>query len=189
MTQKHLAAVEDTYEFRKTARHEVSDKKWFAKWDENGRYFVIFGRKNSPLDKGHKSIKFYNMFGELLQIFTDLAQLDKVHFRPRPTDTLKQDQIKKLKKEYKKKYEKLVKDDEAHERKVQGDIVKEKKKQIRDDFLNNFFIPLRQDYEKKIKQYQALFPIKESDFSEKEAEYNNIYAYGETLTQRKIELE
>ena len=79
---------------------------------------------------------------------------------------MKPEQVKKLKKDYKKKYEKFVKDDEAQERKVQGDIVKEKKKQIRDDFLNNFFIPLRQDYEKNINKYKALFPIKESDMSD-----------------------
>ena len=66
MTEKHLAAVEDTYEFRKTARHEITDKKWLAKWSDSGRYFVVFGKKNSPLDKQPKSIKFYNMFGELL---------------------------------------------------------------------------------------------------------------------------
>jgi hypothetical protein len=67
-----LAAVEDTYEFRKTARHEISDKKWLANWNEQGRYFVLYGKKSSPLDKQPKSIKFYNMFGELLQVFTDL---------------------------------------------------------------------------------------------------------------------
>jgi len=51
--------------------------------------------------------------------------------------------MKWLKKEYKKKYEKLFKEEEAQEKKVQNAFVKEKKKVIRDDFLNNFFIPLR----------------------------------------------
>ncbi len=83
--------------------------------------------------------------------------------------------MKWLKKEYKKKYEKLFKEEEAQEKKVQNAFVKEKKKVIRDDFLNNFFIPLRQEYEKNIKEYQALFPIKESDMSDKEATYYNIY--------------
>jgi len=34
VTEKHLAAVDDTYEFRKVARHEISDKQWSAHWDE-----------------------------------------------------------------------------------------------------------------------------------------------------------
>lgn len=32
-TEKQLAAVDDTYEFRKVARHEVTEKDWNAHWD------------------------------------------------------------------------------------------------------------------------------------------------------------
>lgn len=58
---------------------------------------------------------------------------------------------------------------------------------IRDDFLSNFFVPLRQTYEKDIEKYKALFPIKESDMAKDQATYHNIYAFKETLSQRKIE--
>lgn len=34
VTEKLLASVDDTYEFRKVARHEISDKQWNAHWDE-----------------------------------------------------------------------------------------------------------------------------------------------------------
>jgi len=78
VTEKHLAAVEDTYEYRKTARYEIMDKKWVAKWDENGRYFVMYGRKSSNFDKTTKTVKFFNMFGETLQIFKDLNGLESV---------------------------------------------------------------------------------------------------------------
>lgn len=125
---KQLAAVDDTYEFRKTARHEITDRKWYAKWDNFGRYFVVYGRKTSMLDKQPKSIKFYNMFGELLNFHTNLLSLDQIAFRPRPSDTLKPDQIKKLKKEYKKKYEKMFRDEENQDKKVQNEIVKDQKK-------------------------------------------------------------
>lgn len=64
--QKQLAAAEDTYEFRKTARYEVLEKKFVGAWDQNGRYFVLYGKKSSNYDKAAKSIRFYNMFGELL---------------------------------------------------------------------------------------------------------------------------
>ena len=76
ITEKHLAAVEDTYEYRKTARYEIQDKKWIAKWDENGRYFAMYGRKTSNFDKTPKNIRFFNMFGELLQWYKDISNLE-----------------------------------------------------------------------------------------------------------------
>jgi len=90
VTEKHLAAVEDTYEFRKTAKYEITDKKWVAKWDDHGRYFMMYGRKSSQLDKTVKQIKFFNMFGELLNKYDNVAGLERVDFRPR-TDIMKKD--------------------------------------------------------------------------------------------------
>lgn len=113
ITDKHLAAVDDSYEFIKTQRHEVKEKKWYSKWDENGRFFMIQGRKVLT-DKHPRSIMFYNMFGELIEQYPEIYQLDQVHFRPRPNDILKQDKIKALKKNgtYKKLYEQMYKDEE-----------------------------------------------------------------------------
>ena len=84
------------------------------------------------------------MFGELLDIHEDIQGLDYVRFRSRAKEILKPDKVKKLKKNYKTIYEQMFKDEQNAEKKVQNDIVKDKRKQIRDDFLNNFFIPLRQ---------------------------------------------
>jgi hypothetical protein len=190
ITEKHLAAVEDTYEYRKTARYEVTEKNVkhvVGKWDQNGRYFVLYGKKSSPYDKQTKSIKFYNMFGELLQQFKDIQGLESVQFRPRPTDILKKDALTKLKKNFKTKYEKIFKEEEAQEKKAMADVVKEQRKVIRDDFLNNFFIPLRQQYEAKVDQHMALFPIKDKDMAEEPAAYHNIYAFKEVVSQRRIE--
>ena len=139
-----MAAVDDTYEFRKTAKHEIKYKTWLGQWDEFGRYFMLQGRKSSTFDKQLKSIRFFNMFGELLDIHEDIQGLDYVRFRSRAKEILKPDKVKKLKKNYKTIYEQMFKDEQNAEKKVQNDIVKDKRKQIRDDFLNNFFIPLRQ---------------------------------------------
>jgi len=184
-----LSAVEDTYSFSKTARHEVKEKNWFSKWDENGRFFCIYGRK-ILMDKHPRNITFYNMFGEMIENYQSIMQLDQVHFRPRPQDILKQDKLKALKKNgaYKKMYEKIYKEEEAAEKKTQNDIVKNQRKEIRDEFLNTFFIPLRESYEKDIKKYMALFPIKQTDISDQELVTHVVYNYGETLSQRKLDM-
>ena len=80
--------------------------------------------------------------------------MDKVLFRPRPNDILKADQIKQLKKDYKKKYEQIFKEEETQEKKVQTDILKEKKRIVREEFLSKFFLPLRRQYEENIGKYQ-----------------------------------
>jgi len=147
----------------------------------------MYGRKSSNFDKGAKSVKFFNMFGELLQVFTDVLNLERVEFRPRPRDILKKDKLKALSKDYKKKYEGLFKEEEINEKKQQADIQKDQRKLVRDDFLNNFFIPARQQYEKDMDKYRALFPIRESDMAKEQADYFNIYAFKETISQRKIE--
>ena len=69
----------------------------------------------------------------------------------------------------------MVREEENKDKKEQTDIVKDQRKQIRDNFLNNFFIPQRQAYESNIEKYKALFPIKDSDISEEKAVVQNIY--------------
>mmetsp|Transcript_216 Transcript_216/g.392 ORF Transcript_216/g.392 Transcript_216/m.392 type:complete len:732 (+) Transcript_216:22-2217(+) len=122
---KKIAAVEDTYEFRKMAKHEVKDKRFVAKWNENGRFFVVQGRKMLSIDKQPKTIRIYNMFGELIEQHVDLLGLENFQFRPRPLDILKPDQVKKLKKTYKSDYEKVFKEEELKEREAQSNVVKD----------------------------------------------------------------
>ena len=100
----------------------------------------------------------------------NMPMLDQVHIRPRALDILNANQTKQLKKDHKKKYGPMIDKERAQEKKVQDDIIKDKKKKIRDDFLENFFIPLRREYESDINQYKQLFPIKESDMAEKPVE-------------------
>ena len=165
----------------------MKEKKWYCKWDQNGRYFLMQGRKTLNLDKSPKSIKMFNMFGELLEVYNDIIGLDQAHFRPRPLDILKADKIKKLKKDYKKMYEQMFKEEEQTEKKTQTDLVKDQRKKIRDDFLNNFFIPLRTEYESNVNKYKAIFPIKESDMATEEVTIQNIYQFGEIINIRKLD--
>lgn len=130
---------------------------------------------------------FYNMLGELVEKMEDVPALDLVHFRPRATNFLKPDALKKLKKDYKKKYGDLFKDEETTDKKQQNDLIKEKRKKIRDDFLNNFFIPLRREFEEDIEKYKSLFPIKDSDIVQEEVAVSNIYQYNDVITTRKLE--
>ena len=82
----------------------------------------------------------------------------------------------------------MIDKERAQEKKVQDDIVKDKKKKIRDDFLDNFFIPLRREYESNVNKYKDLFPIKESDIAEKPADLVNIYQYVEEVSSRKLDI-
>lgn len=142
--------MDDTYSFLKTARYEVPDKKWLAKWSDDGRYFVMYGRQMSSFGKTPMNIRFFNMFGELLHQYKDNQQLSGVYFRPRPLDILKPQTKEKLKKEYEKKYKKIFEDDERKEKESRDAVTKDQRKVERDDFLENFFLPQRQIYEENI---------------------------------------
>lgn len=181
---KNLGAVDDTYEFQKIARHDVKDRNWIARWDQSGRYFMIHGRKTMSLDRSAKNVMFYNIHGELIDKIENVPHLEQVQFRNRATDVLKPNQIKQLKKDYKKKYGTIIDKEQAQEKKAQNDIIKDKRKKIRDDFLENFFMPLRQEYEENVDKYQALFPIKETDMNEEKVEQINIYQYMEEMKSR-----
>ena len=68
-------------------------------------------------------------------------------------------ELTKVKNEYKNKYQKSFKEEEKVEKKQLKSVVKESKKTIRDDFLRNFFMPLRKEFEEQREQYEALWPI------------------------------
>lgn len=46
---------------------------------------------------------------------------------------------------------------------------------------------MRETYEKDIDSYKKIFPIKESDIAEELAEYNNIFAFKEVVSSRKLD--
>jgi hypothetical protein len=164
--EKALASVDDTYEFQKIGKHEVRDRKWTARWDQTGRYFMIHSRKATPFDRTAKYIQFYNIHGELIDKIENVPQLDQVQFRTRASDILSANKIKSLKNDYKKKYGPIVDKEHAEEKKAQNDIIKDKRKKIRDNFLDNFFLPLRKEYEDNMDKYKALFPLKDSDMAD-----------------------
>jgi len=69
--------------------------------------------------------RYFNMFGELIEIQGDMKGLEQAVFRPRPQTIftpepkpiLRHDQVAKLKKDYKKKYEKLFREEESADKK------------------------------------------------------------------------
>jgi len=180
----------DVYEIRKTGRYELKEKRNFeANWDHAGRYFVVQGIKRTSIDQEGKSIRIFNMFGELLDAFDDLKGLSRVHFRPRARDIVNTKKLQALKKTYKDKYQQMYKDEESHTKKERNDMERDKRKEVRDDFLNNFFIPARTKYEENMEQYKAIFPIKEKDFAEEEISYHSIYQHKDVLNSRKLDLQ
>jgi len=89
-------------------------------------------------------------------------------FRPRPNDILNAKELKALKADYRKKYGKVYREEEMKERQVIQGKVRDEKKVVRDEFLQNFFLPLRRKYEEKIDQYEALWPLTDEHYAAEE---------------------
>lgn len=139
-----MAAQVISFDFKKTARHEAVDVCTRGIWDKFGRFFVVHGKKGAGLfDKELRSIKFYSIFGEPLQSIDKVPQMKQFEFRPRASDILNDKALKNLKGDYRKKYGKIYREEEVKERNVIQGRVRDEKRVIRDEFLDNFFIPLR----------------------------------------------
>ena len=91
-----LVSSEEKYEFKKTAKHDVTESRYDSAWDISGRYLAIYGVKRSLLDKSDKSIKFYNILGEPLETFEKILNLQQFKWRPRPQVILKPKELQKL---------------------------------------------------------------------------------------------
>jgi hypothetical protein len=81
----------------------------------------------------------------------------------------------------------MFKEEEKSEKKAESSVVKESKKRIRDEFLSNFFIPLRKEFEDNISKYEKLWPIKEKDMRPDPVEIEIIYSYENVISERKIQ--
>ena len=64
-----LVSAEEKYDFKKTAKYEITESKYDSTWDVSGRYLAVYGIKRSILDKTEKSLRFYNILGEPLGAF------------------------------------------------------------------------------------------------------------------------
>lgn len=181
------------YEFRKTARQETSERETVGVWDEFGRFFTIYGVKPSgPMMFGSsaekfRSVRLFTIFGEPLQEITQIPDLQLFAFRPRPKNILGAKDQAKLSKDFRQMYGKQYKEEEKNEKNAVLEEVRLKKKAIRDDFLNNFYIPLRKKYEADIDKYIKLWPLKDSDMSEKEEVVTHVYNYGDLLETKRID--
>jgi len=57
-----MQSTDVKYEFRKTARHEITDGKAEAEWHHFGRYMCIFGvKKPGPFNREKRSIRIFSL--------------------------------------------------------------------------------------------------------------------------------
>jgi len=64
---------------------------------------------------------------------------------------------------------------ETAEKSEVNETVRLKKKDIRDEFLNNFYIPRRMEYEENIDKYVAIWPIKDADLTDEPVNISHIF--------------
>jgi len=185
-----LAAGEVKFDFRKTARHETSESLTTGVWDEFGRFFTIYGIKN-PLSFGSsdklRNIRIYSIFGEPMQQITSIPDLQLFSFRPRPSNILSEKEKTVLKKDFRSLYGKQYKEEEKKEKTAVQEEVRIKKKAVRDDFLNNFYLPLRHKYEADMEKYIKLWPLKDTDMTEKEEIVIHVYNYCDLVATKPID--
>jgi hypothetical protein len=179
-TGNTMGAVDNKVEFRKTARHEVTDAKTEVTWDGLGRYLCIYGVKRpGPFDKDKRSVRIFSMLGEQLHVIEKLEQLQGFEFRPRPQKVLTKKQTTALEKDYRSLYGKKYKEEERKDSSKQQDEVRERKAGIINEFLSSFFMPLREKYEKDVQWYEDLWPLSAAMMEEKPTTQNHLYAYGD----------
>ena len=92
-----------------------------------------------------------------------------------------------MKKNARKLYKDKYNEEEGKYREEVEADVNEKKKAIRDEFLDNFFLPLRRKYEQNIDQYLALWPLKDDQMAEEEATITHVYQYGDLLEKKEFD--
>lgn len=182
-----MGAIDVKYEFRKTARHEITDGKSETVWDPLGRYLCIYGvKKPGPFDKEKRSVRIFSILGEQLHSVEKLSELSGFQFRPKPSKILSKKQHTLLEKEYRAKYGKQYKEEERKDTSAQQDEVRERKAGIINEFLSNFFMPLRQKYESDLHWYEKNWPVGKDEYEKEEGTVNHLYAYGDLVSQKMI---
>jgi hypothetical protein len=66
-----------------------------------------------------------------------------------------------------------------------NEVVRLNKKEIRDEFLNNFYLPRRQEYEDNIDKYISLWPLKDEQLAPETADITYIFQYGDTKDTKR----
>jgi uncharacterized protein YjaZ len=159
-------------------------------WDEFGRFFTIYGVRNpksfGASDK-YRNVRVFTIFGEPLQSITQIPDLQLFAFRPRPQNILSGKDQAKLKTDFRVLYGKQYKEEEKNEKNAVQEEVRLKKKAIRDEFLNNFYLPMRRKYEADMDKYIKLWPVKDSDMTDKEEVVTHVYNYCDLLETKRIE--
>jgi hypothetical protein len=142
-----MESKDEIYEYKKTARQEAVDSATKGIWDEYGRFFVVHGVRDGPQRFGKAkdkfSVKIYSIFGEPLLNLDKIDDFTQFQFRPHPKGLLSKKELKALKADARKKYKEKYNAEEGKYREEVETDVNTKKKTIRDEFMDNFFLPLR----------------------------------------------
>ena len=91
-----------------------------------------------------------------------------------------------MRKNFQTKYNKIHKSEEAEEKKKMNDAIGDKKRAVREEFLNTFFLPARKHFEDNMAEYQKLWPIKAEDMEEEPIEHEIIHTFGATVSEVKV---
>lgn len=78
-----MQVADDKFIIKKTAKVDVKESRFIGQWEKTGRYFGIAPLKK-PSDKTPSTIRFYNIFGELIFQVDGLPNLAHFQWRPRP---------------------------------------------------------------------------------------------------------
>ena len=64
--------------------------------------------------------------------------------------------------------------------------IREEKQRVRDDFLEEYFLPLRKEFEDQIEEFKALWPLKDADYEEEDVKVEIIYSYDNVISEKKV---
>jgi hypothetical protein len=65
-------------------------------------------------------------------------------------------------------------------------IQEDKKRKIREEFLEKFFLPARREFESNIAKYEALWPVKAEQMEEEPVDFEIIHTFGIVVSEKKV---
>ena len=80
----------------------------------------------------------------------------------------------------------MFKEEEKSEKKQIASKKQDAKKTVRDEFLSQFFLPLRREFEAQRDKYEALYPIKPKDMVDQALEIEIIYAFEGVVSETRM---
>ena len=80
----YLKGADEKFEFKKTSRFDTKEQGVEGFWDPVGRFYAIVGITKQKSDKSEKSVRFFNVLGELINKVDKLKSIQQFSWRPKP---------------------------------------------------------------------------------------------------------